>query len=438
MAQVPEENYWSAVAVLGKLGVTQAELTGLGPCLAGLDPGVLYQRIVASRVYTAAERSLAEVTWPGADVVLARLRQLGTDEAERRRRARPHVLAILRAAGRFRVRVIKGMALRELYPEPALRHEGDLDVHVPAWPDALALAEWLRQSGWCWDTQEFPWLKWTDHGHIYGQLSLVLPGNRNAFARADVHIGPFSVGHCGLLPMPGWQQGEVLGVPVTVPDRETSIALLVAHSVNDGIVSMKDLNDLHLLLSGRAGPDWASVEELCRSFGGLAALAQLLATLAATYPGEHDGGGSVPGYLAFGSETPDGRADRFAHLARQDELSRGAGAEEAERTADEARRYFSAALTPHLSQEVNPGPEDGLRSRRLCWRLLPRESWAVLGDTSARVRARSRRNIAPGLELARSQAGAVVIVGAEYFVPTVWGGVHPESIALAATLAGPA
>ncbi len=435
MDPVSEGRYWLAVAGLGKLGATGAELADLGSCLAGLDPGVLYERIVASRVYTAAERSLAEVGWPGADAVLARLRRLAADETERRTLARPPVLAILRAAARFRARVIKGMALRELYPEPALRHEGDLDVQVPAWPDALALTGWLRRSGWCWDTREFPWLKWTDRGHIYGQFSLVLPGNEDAFARADVHIGPFSVGHCGLLPMAGWQQGEVLGVPVTVPDRETSIALIVAHSVNDGIVSMKDLNDLHLLLSGPAGPDWGSVEELCRSFGGLEAMSQLLSALAATYPGQHVHAGGAPGYLAYGPQIQARRAGRFADLARQDELSRGAGAGEAERAADEARRYFSAALAPHLSEEVSSGPDEGQRSRRLCWRLLPRETWAALGDTSARVRARSRRTLAPGLELARSQAGTVMSVGAEYFVPTVWGGVHPESIALAATLA---
>ncbi len=64
MDPVSEGRYWLAVAGLGKLGATGAELADLGSCLAGLDPGVLYERIVASRVYTAAERSLAEVGWP--------------------------------------------------------------------------------------------------------------------------------------------------------------------------------------------------------------------------------------------------------------------------------------------------------------------------------------------------------------------------------------
>lgn len=437
MNDVPPDGYWPVVSTLGRLDPDDADIDRAAAALDNLDSAELFRQIVDGRVYTLAQRHLERIDPAkgcGAET-LAMLRDLEAEETERRRQARPEVLAILKGAEKFRVRIIKGLALREWYADPQARHEGDADLHVPDWEAALALAMWLRGRGWCWDTHEFPWIKWTDGGHLYGQLSLVYPGNADAFARADLHIGPFSVGHAGLLPMVGWESGTILRIPAVVPDAEMTIALIVAHAVNDGLLSMKDLNDLHVLLTRRRGPDWASVEELCRGFGGGAVLRHLLAATALLYPGSGPPA-EAESVLATVVQQGDVRADRFANLALRDELTRGAAPDQAAVAAQEARRYFSADLKPRLTGEVVTGPADGERSRNKCWRLLPREVWSALGDPAEPAGPRVAEEIAPGLTLVRHGAGVALVTAGESFVPTVWGGVHAQSLALAAAEAG--
>jgi hypothetical protein len=434
---VTPDGYWSVVSILGRLDPDDASIDRAAATLDGLDSAELFRQIVDNRVYTLAQRHLERIAPAkgcGAQA-LTMLQDLESEETERRRRARPETLAILHGAEKFGVRIIKGLALREWYADPRARHEGDADLHVPDWAAGLALAVWLRGRGWCWDTHEFPWIKWSDSGHLYGQLSLVYPGNADAFARADLHIGPFSVGHAGLLPMVGWERGTVLGIPAVVPDAEMTIALITAHAVNDGLLSMKDVNDLHVLLTRRRVPDWASVEELCRGFGGTAVLRHLLAVIATIYP-RTQAPAEAESVLATVVQQGDVRADRFAALALRDELTRGAAPGDAAAVAQEARRYFSADLKPRLTCEVIAGPGDGERSRNKCWRLLPREVWSALGDPTEPAGHRVAEEIAPGLTLVRRGAGVALVTAGESFVPTVWGGVHAQSLALAATEAG--
>lgn len=430
--------FWSALAVVGKVDVTDAELAEVLPLVETLDPRELYEAILASRVYTIARCNLERLPEDGnTKTVLSFLHELESEERLRRDRARGETRAVLEQAGRTGARVIKGLPLREWYRQPELRHEGDIDLQVPDWPRGRQLADWLRDRGWQWDTQEFPWVKWTETEHIYGQLTLVLPDNADPFARVDLHIGPFSVGHAGLLPLVGWEAGTVMGVPATVPSREAALALVAAHAVNDGFLSMKDVNDMHVLLADQPPPDWASIEELCRSAHAVPALQDLLGMTKRIYGIGAPGRAGPPRYLSTRKETPGGRARRVARLTFRDERARGASLPRATLLARQAQRYFSARLTPRLGRASIPGPIQRFQRRNLCWRLIPEERWRafVAAGSNGSLGPLVEQAIGPGLQLVRAGQGSIVRCGREVFVPTVWGEIHPDSVALASQVA---
>lgn len=433
------EAVWKCVCLLGRLGGDDRGRARAAELIERLDPDVVYERILASRVYLPARETLGLLE-PTERVVSIRKRldELIASERQRCASARPELAAVLAGTRPLGARVMKGLALREHHPRPELRHEGDIDLHVPGWRAALATSEWLRRRGWVWDTTEYSWLKLTDGGHLYGQLTLVLPDNDDPISRVDLHIGPYSVGHAANMPLAGWRDTEVAGTPARTPDRETTFALIAVHALNDGVLSMKDVNDLSVLLAEDADTDWATVEELCRSAQAADALTQLISVTAGVYPELGLPAGDRDGPLVL-DQTAAERADRAARYAYRNERERGAEHDRATSVAEEARRYYSADLRPRIAapgQEVPPPA----RNRWTCCRLLPASTWSSLAEESPYQPVTGGVLVEdpwePGLTLITQGPGAVLRVGEEIFVSTVWGDVHPASLALAARLAG--
>jgi hypothetical protein len=254
-------------------------------------------------------------------------------------------------------------------------------------------------------------------------------------ARVDLHIGAFSVGHAGRMPLTGWEAAEILGVPVSIPNRDNAVALIAAHALGDTRLSMKDINDLHLLVRG-GGLDWSSVIELCRCGYAVDVLGQLLVELATVYPDTAplprlpDGRRLVPGGLPT-----EERGRHFAWHAYGDERARGATEETATALATEAHRYYTGDLRPH----VNEGASEPTEGRNTCWRLLPEPVWAPwVAGVPAQAGPASpvdEHHLADGLLLRRRGRARAVLIGDDVFVPTVWGDVDPESVRLAAETA---
>jgi Uncharacterised nucleotidyltransferase len=426
-------DYWECISLIGRIDTRDDELRRGAAILDTLDARTAYDLVLLSRVYTIARRNLERLP---ETHLLGMLRELEDTEERRRKEAAGEMRAVIARLPAVSARLIKGLPLRERYDRPDLRHEGDIDIQVPDWRTGRDLAIWLRSRGWQWDTMEFPWLKWTDEGNLYGQLTLTTPDNTAPVARVDLHMGPFSVGHAGLMPLLGWTDATVLGMPARVPDSETALALIAAHSLNDGHLSMKDVNDVHMLLSTGGALDRGSIEELCRSVHAAGALRQLLAETARCYPEHEPPSGRIPRVLHRSKETKQQRARRVARLTYLDERSRGRGRIEAASTAWEALRYYSTDLTPRVTRNGRSplAPTPPYRRRDLCWRLLPAETWRSLGPPTPVSDRVIEEFIAPGLVLHRSSHAASVCLGDEVFVPTVWGNVHPQSLALAGSL----
>lgn len=434
-----EKNYWRAVTVLGGLFPADDLLKSVLVELENdfLDPEILYRRLVRSKVVRLALANLAALQLDSRGVRLRRLLQ-ETDSPERRRHAaalRP-MRQVVELASATDTRILKGLSMLPLYPDPRLRHIGDIDVHAPDFGSSLAFAGQLRLQGWEWDIKEYPWMKWDEAGILYGQLALLLFDQGERVSRADLHFGAYSVGYAGRMPLTGWRGGQVLGVPVSVPGRESAIALIAAHALGDTTLSMKDVNDLHLLIGSQV-LDWSSVVETCHAAQAQDVLGQLLREMGAVYPraGLPKLGSGAP--LRAGGLPRGDRSQHFARHARRDERARGTGAEQGERISAEAHRYFGADLLPRLSAGAAP-VSPMAPGRHLCWRLLPPRVWSgwEVPDVSTMVPAPGVRMLASGLTLFHGEHAAVVRMGTEYFIPTVWGEVHPESVALARRLAG--
>jgi hypothetical protein len=430
---------------LGRIGPDDAVVAS---CLAALademSPERLFWLLSRSKVTRLALNALAGQHGSAWAKELDRLlaAEVHADD-EWQAKALPKMREVVEAAAGLDGRIIKGLCVQSLYPLPGLRHLGDVDVQYPHWPGAIRMVGWLRERGWVYDTAEYPWLKWHEGGPLYGQLSLVYPDNAQPYARVDLHIGAFSVGHSGLLPLTGWRAGSALGAPATVPGVEDSIAITAAHALCDQMLSIKDLNDLYALVMDTT-PDWVSVFECCRAAGAGGALGTLLDAARAVYPQDADAFGRPTGRLTrLDLHPPDARrrAGAFAGLAYRDERSRGAGVLAAARTARAARRYFAAELTPRTAVRGDGAPGSDRRGRGRCWRLVPSEIWASLPSAAAggsgRVRygEPAREELGAGLSLLTVADAAVIVCGADVFIPTIWGKIAPASVALAADIA---
>lgn len=432
---------WELVNALGNIASAPPAPGSVTAAVDTLGVSAAFDTLVAHRVYSLAlERLQGLDASPAVAELTERLVRLQAAETQRRDRVREVTRRTLRASAEQGVRVMKGLALRTYYRHPEWRHEGDIDLHVSTWPAAREVAARLRTTGWDWDTAELPWLKWTDDGHLYGQLSLVLDGPEEADTRVDLHIGPYSVGHGGLMPLVGWHEREVLGVAVRVPSTESALALIGAHAMNDCLLSQKDVNDVAEIIAAEQDIDWGSVEELAHCAQAAAAIRQIRRQVELGRRASADGR-DVP-EIATGPLTVRGftglrRALRFGRLALSDERRRG-GVLGAAPVAIDAIRYYNADLAPRL---VPTGGEDmstASRGRTSCWRLVPAPVWSEwngAGDAAqngARTRATT---LGEDLTMISGESGSALVTMGEVFVPTITGRVSAASVALARTLA---
>lgn len=381
---------WWATTVLGRLEPDPGEVARVVRALrAGrLEAPAVDRALSRSKVTRLAHGILSRVA--EGEPLTALLRERVA--ADRRWRAAAygylgHALCEVAACGG---RALKGLAVQDYYPEPELRHIGNVDAQFPTWSTALDAVSRLRRSGWEWAAEDPPRLNLGTTGLRYASLPLVA-GDVTAPVRLDVHVGPYPVGRGGgMLPMIGWRRSETLGVPVEVPGVESAIVLVAACAVNDGFVSMKTINDLHVLVS-EGSVDWISVRELCRTTGLEATLADCLAQLRAVY-----GDDAVP------APWRAGRSPRL-RAVRAGDPAPGGG-------------------------RGRPRPL-GTGERR----LLPAGSWMDLAASASPPDIRVL-DLGDGLQVVTGGRGAALRVGGDVFVVTSGRRPHPDGVATARLL----
>jgi len=439
------DSSWLVVNGLGRLSSESADVRLVSHAVAALGARSAYELLVTHRVYTLAlSRVMALPPTPPLEELRRRLQELEQDERDRRARIHETMVRTIRWGAEHGVHVIKGLALRTYYEDPRLRHEGDIDFHASTWQQGRTLAAALRSQEWVWDTSELSWLKWTDGGTVFGQLSLLLPGENEADARVDLHIGPYSVGHGGLLPLVGWCERDVMGVAVQVPSPESTLALIGAHAMNDCLLSQKDINDVASILRRCPDIDWGSAEELAACSHAQGALRQIRHEVAAQHPSLSAPPGLPGGPLTASGLTGLARARRFGRLAFSDERRRSS-IRQAMSTALEATRYYSAELAPKL---VSGAPEllsSSARGRTQCWRLVPPSVWrswtmpvsGAASEEASQAEVKSAlivERLSEDLDLVSREGAVVVQTMGEVFIPTVWGPVSRASADLAREL----
>jgi hypothetical protein len=257
-----------------------AQVLQLGALAPREDPGRAIDAVVHVGADRAAELlrrhkvvdlALARLTAPGVDagdfsgrLAAAGERAIAMREryAEVEQRLEEGV-----AASDVAVYRMKGSLMRELYPEPALRHAGDLDVFVKTDAEAWELADALRARGAEFSLTEPPWVKLTTAGVAYGNIPVIV-NVRDLAVAIDIHYGRYSVRHAASIECPTTES------PFRSLSLEANVAAMLANAAGDCFVTQKDLNDL--VAADRHGVDWDEAGSLIRG-AGLAAFASVAA-----------------------------------------------------------------------------------------------------------------------------------------------------------------
>lgn len=326
--------------------------------------------------------------------------------------------------------VIKGLANRTLYSQPWMRSAGDVDLHYDSLIQAEDHALSLRSLGWSWDEVELPWIKWSPTGKIYGQISMVYGTDMPNRARVDMHVGPYSVGNVGTIPLSGRRSRNLEGRSLDAPDPHEALAIMAAHAAGDCYLYMKDVNDAALLI-GEGGVDFTAARSLCSESGVEEVLDQILTWVRRIYCVGPTPKGDPNGPIPPGRENRRLRSLFMGHHSyrvHRSHSSRLASAAQGILTT----AYYSANLSPRVSRLAWPRiPSPRYRRPWWCWRLVPQslhERW--MSHTNDRCSIPLDELLDAGMTLRTSGRGAIVEWAGEKFVPTVWGRVSEDSLNL--------
>ncbi|GAA2220427.1 hypothetical protein GCM10009850_122400 [Nonomuraea monospora] len=407
--------------------------------------GMAFATLRRHKVLVQAWRRLA-----GTGLPLAGLLREETLPQRRQQLTLPDTWRVLEEIGAgagYRPALMKGVAARLWYPDPALRHLGDLDVWLPGQADAWHLCRNLMRYGWRLNGDELPWVKATGAGDEYGVINMV--STRPDRHDVDIHFGHYSVRHCAWIPLTAGRVADDSGRPPRLAD-EDNLAVILANAAGDHAIGLKDVNDI-LLAAGRgAALDWERVRHLL-GFAGLrefaAAFVRTAARLYAGAPREPEslavirrelGGARRP------ERVPDGTGStwlrRSATVRHAWRVGLRDGVRSAALSAGTAAVYYCLPLRPRLVRWAG-GPVDGVirdRSPRRCVRLVPLQHLARLAGLQgppARLDPVAHGGIAwrqaAGIPYA-DNAGAILL-------PTVYGRLSLSRVrALTAALSGPA
>lgn len=435
--------------LLGCVAPRRAGADGIG-ALSGYDAEYIATLLRRHKVRLRAERILRELNdplleplrrslEPYAQVIRYRLSAFDALVPELDRLAKEIA---------FPVFGIKGLAARRLYSGSSDRDVGDADIFVATDDQAWRLASWFRSHGWSFDPNELPWFKVDqDSGLVYGQIRLREDRSVEAGGVfADIHYGGYSVRHCGLYRLrdlpeaPGWHNVAPL----------TNFVLSVANAAGDDFITLKDLNDLFLVLQedrvnlGLAMDDLRAVG-LARFVSVMAGRLTELFDLSAIRPGMIDSlrnlGDSEP-------VPPLESADRGMRLrvtvrhsfevGRRHSYWRGA------RAAMTGYLYYVSGLRLRIGRSWHVGTRVPHLNCWTCIRLVPASRFADGGSNHGLSASRGpnpKLNTVSrlgALRLVRARRGVLIVAGGEVFIPTVYfrlsAAVVEDAVALRATM----
>jgi hypothetical protein len=323
---------------------------------------------------------------------------------------------------------MKGFSFRPLYPEGKVRDVGDLDVLVGDLDQAWRLARRLREDGYIYLDVELPWFKRDVRtGELYGQIRLTTP-NRDRLS-IDIHAGPYSIRHCGLMPLRRTTEGQ--GSPGGPLAFEDDMCAVVANAAGDCFITAKMINDLLLCLD--RSPDVRYLHETLGSGGLLpffvTCLDRLKAWCALT-PEQAERLAALYPAVAAEPVPPLDRADpaercevTVEHARETAVRALGLSPEQAAAVAVSARAAYGKDHPLQLVPDAQAQPVDwdGLNNWT-CVRLVPAE--LAVAQAASQDTAMARRVTEPvalSEQMVREGTGTDSVVRAigDTFVPTV-------------------
>jgi Uncharacterised nucleotidyltransferase len=394
--------------------------------LAELGPWEAVALLTRHKVARIARKRLADLS---ADPLAAEATRLLTDYIEPIDRRHATVGALLETIARtgveagFGVRLMKGFSQRGRYPEGMQRDVGDIDVLVADYDAAWCLADAFLDRGYIYPMHELPWFKGDLLGGLYGQIRLISPDRTDL--PIDIHVGSYSVRHCGLLPLRTDLTAGTDPARVATVDVIDDFCCVIGNAAGDCFIDAKTVNDIVVALTTWADP--AALRRRVHEALDAAALLPFFATcldrvaelcaVDATLRGALDAlRPDVEPEPMPPLEAPDAAhrvSVTVAHAGAAAERTPGAGPELVAAVVEGARRAYSAPTPLRVVDLPYDDPRRTLPQlvRWNCVRLVPRT-----GDSppAAQAFALSKR-----MTVLSTAEGQLVDAGrAGRFVPT--------------------
>jgi Uncharacterised nucleotidyltransferase len=411
----PRHSDAEAIMILNKIGPADAA-------------DLLYEHKVSSLAKAKAQR-IANDASPSAAAALTELAAELTRAAEPRKlrwesadRVRQLVTAVA-AAGNVDWWTMKGFSFRDRYPIPQLRDVGDLDVLVSTLDDAWRLTRGLRATGYIYLDAELPWFKKdVVTGQFYGQVRLTTP--RKDRLSIDIHAGPYSIRHCGVMRM---RRSGARGSGSAL-DFADDVCAVIANAAGDCFVPAKLANDLVLALD--ADLDYEYVHETLGAAGLLPFFAMCMDLLPVWCDLTPEQGERYARLVPAGPREPKPPLDAADSASRTEVTVAHAGQMARRLFPDDPRQAEAIEATARAAYEteyplrlVDTGPAGLPESNNwTCIRLVPVElAGARLGlepGTEA-TGALGGTSLSAEMERVDLPEGTLVRVGEDVFIPTV-------------------
>lgn len=272
------------------------------------------------RVLPQVVANLAEAPWTQKPQALIDAETYVRARSEWAGRLHDACGAVVGAIGPQRCLLVKGLAVARYYPRGKLREFNDADIVLPNPNDVWAAVRILRDEGYKVGKLR---IALRSDGHFHG----IMPCRRSFEGRfggyalpglgMDIHFGGFPCLDQELFGfLPGDAATDLIlgGVRCNALKPSPSIVLLASHTVRQGYIRVRELNDLRVL-AARAGPeDWFHIWARARS-ERLETTLRLILGLAGVPT--HDSPGTWWGHLLAQHLLDPGTPDRNVHGGRR-------------------------------------------------------------------------------------------------------------------------
>lgn len=186
-----------------------------------------------------------------------------------------HLNLLLKLSTSTDIMLIKGMAIKNFYPENYVRNQGDIDILVRDFDSLWKIINNLSKKYYF---EKFK-LHFLYDNQTTGTIDLIPYNKQNPYI--DIHLTPYYMWGAISYPSKIWKNSKKYDT-FYVPDVEDLVLMLCAHISNQWLYRMRDINDLFCIIT-KNRLDWNKIIFKSKELGIFSILKILLINLYEVY-----------------------------------------------------------------------------------------------------------------------------------------------------------